>query len=136
AQKRLKELHKIRILNPESEEELFLADDLLSDLLIDDRKYEEALHLLHKQMKLDQKDLVFSALFKQAVILQNRSKLREAAEMFYRTALLFPGHIRRPEALFNAWSLFTELKNPVAGKIAELMKKQYPDDARTQRIFL
>ena len=136
ARKRLKELHKIRIVNDESREELFLADDLLSDLLIDARQYEEALQLLRKQMKLDQKDLVFSALFKQAVIKQNRNQRLEAAKAFYRIALLFPGHERRAEVLYNAWSLFTELKNPASGKIAELLKKQYPEDANTKRIFL
>ena len=136
AQKRLKELHNIRILNEESREELFLADDLLSDLLIDARQYDDAMQILRKQMKLEQKDLVFSAFFKQAVIKQNLNRRLEAAKSFYRTALLFPTHERRTEALYNAWSLFTELKNPAAEKIAELLKKQYPDDVYTKRIFL
>lgn len=136
AMQRLQSLHKIRILNPESREELFLADDLLSDLLIDTRQYNEALLLLQKQIKLDQKDLVFSALFKTAVILQNTNKRLEAAKAFYQTALLFPGHERRTETLYNAWSLFTELKDPTAKKIAEKLKRQYPDDSYTKRIFL
>lgn len=136
AEELLKELRKNRILNPEAAEELSMADDLLCELLIDARKYEEALQILRKQITLDQKDLVFAGLFKMAVILQNTDKRRDAAKAFYHIAILFPDHERRPEALYNAWSLFTELKDPVAGRIAQMLKTQYPEDGYTRRIFL
>lgn len=134
AEKLLTDLHDLQDSNPFQLRERQLADDFLTDLLIDRKQYDQAEKILDMQMRLNDPNLVFSAFFKKAVILQSRGKRQQAIRMFYQTALMFPGHARRVEALYHTWSLMSELKDPRAVKIAEMLKREYPDSALTKQI--
>ena len=134
AAKLLQSLRSEREINPEQARERALADNLLVDLLIQRKDFAEAESILARQCRLDDPDLAFAAGFKRGVILQGQGKRKEAALQFYQTALLFPGNPRRAEALFNAWSLLSEQKNPDAGKIAELLKRDYPDSVFVKQV--
>ena len=129
AEEMLAALHEKRNSNPDQAHDLALADNLLADLLIDRKQFDAAEKILNRQILLDDSTLVFSAYLKKAVILQGRGKKREAAMQFYRTALLFPQNPRRAEALYGAWNLLSELKSPEAGKVAKLLKREYPDSS-------
>ena len=135
ALKILWELHNEREINPELAGERAQADTLLADLLIERKRYDDAEKILNRQMNLEDSGLVFSAYFKKAVILQGRGKRREAIRQFYQTALLFPRNPRRAEALYCAWSLLSEQKDPRASKIAELLKREYPDSTYAKQVF-
>lgn len=135
AEKLLSDLHAIRDNAPSQKKERELADDFLSSLLIDRKQFDRAEKILNRQQQLDDPDLVFSAFFKKAVILQNRGQLRQSVRLFYQAALLFPGHARRAEALYNVWNLLTELKDPAAVKIAEMLKREYPDSRFAKQVF-
>ena len=131
----LRKLHSIRETNPEQMLNRALADNLLSDLLIEAKQFDEAEKILSRQRQQDDPDLLFAAYFKSAVILQGRGKTKEAALLFYQTALLFPKNARRAEALFNAWNLLSEMKSPSAGKIGEQLKREYPDSQYAKQVF-
>ena len=131
----LTKLHQERETNPELAAERAMADDLLADLLIDGKKYAEAEKILNRQQRREEPELAFAAHFKKAVILQARGDKRSAALRFYQTALLFPNHPRRAEALFCAWSLLTELKAPQAAQIGEMIKREYPDSSYAKQVF-
>lgn len=135
AEKLLTALHDLREYNPSQRRERFLADDFLTDLLIERKQYDQAEKILDRQLKQDDPNLVFAAFFKKALILQGRGQRKEAVRVFYQTALLFPGHSRRAEALYNSWNLMTELKDPRAPKIAEMLKREYPDSSYAQQVF-
>ena len=131
----LRELHAGTEPDPGLLREKALADNLLAELLIDNKEYAEAGKILEKQQRLDDPDLVFAAHFKAAVILQAQGKRAEAARRFYQTALLFPKNPRRPEALYCTWNLLTELKDPNASKVADLLKRDYPDNPFARQTF-
>lgn len=135
AEKLLTDLHSVRDNTPSQQRERELADDFLASLLIDRKQFDRAEKILNRQLRLDDPDLVFSAVFKKAVILQNRGQLRQSARLFYQATLLFPGHARRAEALYNVWNLLTELKDPSAVKIAEMLKREYPDSRFAKQVF-
>jgi len=128
-------LHQERETNPELASERAMADNLLTDLLIDAKKYDEAEKLLNRQQRREEPELAFAAHFKKAVILQGRGDKRGAALRFYQTALLFPNHPRRAEALFCAWSLLTELKAPQAASVGEMLKREYPESPYARQVF-
>ncbi len=134
AEKLLTELHELQDSNPFQQRERQLADDFLTDLLIDRKQYDQAEIILDRQLRLSDPNLVFSAFFKKAVILQARGQLQQALRLFYQTALLFPGHPRRAEALYHTWNLMAELKDPGAAKIAEMLKRDYPDSTFTKQL--
>jgi len=134
AVKLLRELHGEREMNPEQAREHALADNLLAGLLIDRKLYSEAEAILDRQIRRDDPDLAFSAYFMKAVILQAQRKRKEAAVLFYQTALLFPADPHRPEALYNAWNLLSELKRPEAAKIGELLKRDHPDSSFAKQV--
>ena len=131
----LLKLHQERENNPELARDRATADDLLADLLIDGKKYDEAEKILNRQLRREEPELAFAAHFKKALILQSRGDKRGAALRFYQTALLFPNHPRRAEALFNAWSLLSELKAPQAVSIGEMLKREYPDSSYAKQVF-
>jgi len=135
AVKKLETLRNSRLQNPELLTELLCATDLLAELLIEQKKYTEATALLDKLLKSDNPELVFSAFFKKALILQDKGKFRDAALTFYQIALLFPKSPRRAEALYKCWGLLSDLKDPSADKIADLLKKEYPEDAFTRQLL-
>ena len=135
AEKLLSDLHAIRETNPLQERERELADDFLASLLIDRKQFDQAEKILNRQLRLADSDLVFSAYFKKAVILQNRGQLRQSVRQFYQAALLFPRHARRAEALYNVWNLLAELKDPEAAKIAEMLKREYPESQFAKQVF-
>ena len=135
AEKLLTGLHEIRDNNPHEQRERQLADDFLADLLIDRKQYDQAGKILERQSKLDDPSLVFAAFFKKAVILQGQGLRKQAAKQYYQTALLFPGNTRRAEALYNVWNLLVELKDPGAPKIAEMLKREYPDSPFAKQVF-
>ncbi|MBQ9335699.1 MAG: hypothetical protein IJS14_00175 [Lentisphaeria bacterium] len=130
----LRKLRDLRETNPNQTLERAKADNLLADLLIEAKEYDEAEKILNRQRLQNDPDLLFAAYFKSAVILQARNKKREAAMLFYQTALLFPKNARRAEALFDTWSLLYDLKDPAAGKIAEQLKREYPDSPYTKQL--
>ena len=134
AEKLLTDLHDLQDSNPFQQRERQLADDFLTDLLIDRKQYDEAEKILDRQLRLSDPNLVFSAFFKKAVILQARGQRQQALRLFYQTALMFPGHPRRAEALYNTWSLMSDLKDPSAPKIAEMLKREYPDSAFAKQL--
>ena len=131
----LRKIHDVRETNPGQVQERALADNLLSDLLVEAKQFDEAEKLLVRQRQLDDTDLLFAAYFKSAMILHGRGKTKEAALRFYQTALLFPKNARRAEALFNVWSLLSELKDPAAAKIGEQIKREYPDSQYAKQVF-
>ena len=131
----LLKLRSIREPNPGQMQERAVADNLLSDLLIEAKQFDEAEKILARQQLQNDPDLLFSAYFKSALILQGRGRTKEAALRFYQTALLFPKNARRAEALFNAWNLLSELKSPAAGKIGEQLKREYPDSQYAKQVF-
>ncbi|MBO4649109.1 MAG: hypothetical protein J5806_13235 [Lentisphaeria bacterium] len=131
----LLKLHQERENNPELASERAMADDLLADLLIDGKKYDEAEKILNRQQRREEPELAFAAYFKKAVIRQGRGDKRGAAMQFYQTALLFPNHPRRAEALFCAWSLLKELKSPQAAPVGEMLKREYPDSPYARQVF-
>ena len=134
AAKLLKNLHNEREIDPERARERALSDNLLADLLIESKQFAEAEEILARQCRLDDPELAFAASYKKAVILQGKGKRKEAALQFYQTALLFPGNPRRAEALFNTWSLLSEQKSPDAGKIADMLKREYPDSVFAKQV--
>ena len=134
ALKLLQALRNDRDLDQGQARERALADNLLADLLIESRQFAEAGAILGAQCRMDDPELAFAASFKKAVILQGQGKRQEAALQFYRTALLFPGNPRRAEALFNSWSLLSEQKSPDAAKIADMLKRDYPDSVYTKQV--
>ena len=134
AEKLLTDLHDLQDSNPFQQREFQLADDFLTDLLIDRKQYDEAEKILDRQLRLSDPNLVFSAFFKKAVILQARGQRQQALRLFYQTALMFPGHPRRAEALYNTWSLMSDLKDPSAPKIAEMLKREYPDSTFAKQL--
>ena len=131
----LQNLHDEREINPDQSLERAKADNLLADLRIDRKEFAEAEKLLNRQLHLEDPALVFSAYFKKAVILQRQGKRKQAAILFYQTALLFPSSSRRAEALFNTWSILTELKAPDAAKIAAMLKREYPNSPYAKQVF-
>ena len=135
AARKLETVRSTRLQNPALLTDLLYATDLLAELLIEQKRYAEATVLLDKLLKSDNPDLVFAAFFKKALILQDQGKFREAALTFYQTALLFPKSPRRPEALYKCWGLLSDLKDPSADKIADLLKKEYPEDALTRQLL-
>ena len=134
AEKLLTGLHDLQDNNPFQQRERQLADDFLTDLLIDRKQYDEAEKILDRQLRLSDPNLVFSAFYKKAVILQSRGQRQQALRLFYQTALMFPGHPRRAEALYNTWSLMSDLKDPAAPKIAEMLKREYPDSVFAKQL--
>ena len=134
AEKLLTGLHDLQDNNPFQQRERQLADDFLTDLLIDRKRYDDAEKILDRQLRLSDPNLVFSAFFKKAVILQARGQRKQAVRLFYQTALMFPGHPRRAEALYNTWSLMSDLKDPSAPKIAEMLKREYPDSTFAKQL--
>ena len=134
AEKLLTDLHNQPATNPLQQQERQLADDFLTDLLIDRKQYDEADKILDRQLRLSDPNLVFSAFFKKAVILQARGQRQQALRLFYQTALMFPGHPRRVEALYYTWSLMSDLKDPSAPKIAEMLKREYPDSTFAKQL--
>ena len=135
AEKILTSLHDLHDSNPRQQRERQLADNFLADLLIDRKQFDQAEKILDRQLRLEDQELVFSAFFKKAVILQGRGMRVPALRLFYQTALLFPGHPRRAEALYNTWNLLAELKDPRAVKIAEMLKREYPDSQFAKQVF-
>lgn len=132
---KLRQLRKTPFRNPDTAADLAMADDLMAELLINAKKYNEAQIILAKQVQSDNPDLVFSAFFKLAVIQQQTGKTKDAAMTFYQTALMFPNNTRRAEALYNAWSLLAELRDPVAPKIADMLNREYPDSQYARKTF-
>lgn len=131
----LRTLHGSGEASPHTAHDRALADNLLAKLLIEAGQYEEAQKILDAQARLDDPELVFEAYFQSAAVLHDLGKRRDAARLFYQTALLFPQNARRPDALYYAWSLLAELKDPNADKLAEMLKREYPDHSLTQRVF-
>ena len=120
--------------NPRQQKERNLADNFLAELLIDRKQFDAAEKILNRQLVLDDPELVFSAFFKKAEIMQGRGQRKEALRLYYQTFLLFPGNPRRAEALYNTWNLMQELKDPRAGKIAELLKREYPGSPLAKKV--
>ena len=131
----LRGLRNDREIDPEQNRERALADDLLAELLIGRKLFPEAEAILERQIRLEDPDLAFSAYFKKAVILQAQGKRKEAAMLFYQTALLFPSNPRRAEALYNSWNLLSEQKSPDAVKIGEMLKREYPNSPFAKQVF-
>ena len=131
----LRKLRDTRETNPGQLQERAMADNLLADLLIESKQYDEAEKILNRQRQQNDSELLFAAYFKSAVISQARGKKKEAAQRFYQTALLFPKNTRRAEALFNTWNLLVDLKDPSAARIAEQIKREYPDSTYAKQVF-
>ena len=131
----LKGLHGNGENNPLQQKERNLADNFLAGLLIERKKYDAAEKILNRQLVLDDPDLVFSAFFKKAEIMQGRGLRKEALRLYYQTVLLFPADPRRAEALYNTWNLMQELKDPRAPKIAEMLKREYPNSPFAKKVF-
>ena len=134
AEKLLTALHGTGENNPRQQKERNLADNFLAELLIDRKQFDAAEKILNRQLVLDDPELVFSAFFKKAEIMQGRGQRKEALRLYYQAVLLFPGNPRRAEALYNTWNLMQELKDPRAGKIAELLKREYPASPLTKKV--
>ena len=135
AEKLLTGLHGTGENNPRQQKERNLADSFLADLLIDRKQFDAAEKILNRQLGLDDPDLVFSAFFKKAEIMQGRGRKKEALRLYYQAALLFPGDPRRAEALYNIWNLMQETKDPRAAKIGEMLKREYPNSPFAQKVF-
>ena len=135
AEKLLTGLHGTGENNPRQQKERHLADNFLAELLIDRKQFDAAEKILNRQLVLDDPELVFSAFFKKAEIMQGRGLRKEAIRLFYQAALLFPGNPRRAEALYNTWNLMQEIKDPRAAKIAEMLKREYPNSPLAQKVF-
>ena len=121
--------------NPGQQKERNLANNFLAGLLIDRKKYDAAEKILNRQLVLDDPDLVFSAFFKKAEIMQARGRQKDAIKLYYQAVLLFPADPRRADALYNTWNLMQELKDPRAAKIAEMLKREYPNSPAAKKVF-
>ena len=134
AEKLLTDLHGTGENNPRQQKERNLADNFLAELLIDRKQFDAAEKILNRQLVQDDPELVFSAFVKKAEIMQGRGQRKEALRLYYQTVLLFPGNPRRAEALYNTWNLMQELKDPRAPKIAEMLKREYPDSSFAKKV--
>ena len=135
AEKLLTGLHGTGENNPKQLKERNLADNFLADLLIDRKQFDAAEKILNRQLVQDDPELVFSAFVKKAEIMQGRGRRKEALQLYYQAVLFFPGDPRRAEALYNTWNLMQETKDPRAAKIAEMLKREYPNSPFAQKVF-
>ena len=131
---KLEALKSSRVLNPELENDYLRAMYLLAELYLKNGRSDSAEQLLTKVSQSRDEELAASAFLKRGEILEKRGNRKEAVNLYFQTVLLFPKSRRHPEALYRTWENLKAQNDARAGKFAERLKTEYPDDPYTKRL--
>ena len=71
---------------------------------------------------------------KRAEILAGRGNRKDAANLYFQVALLFPKSAKHPEALYRTYENLKALKDARADKFAARLKAEYPNDSFAKRL--
>lgn len=131
---RLENLKKTRVLNPDLENDYQRAMFRLALLYLKTGSTEAAEQLLAKVSQSRNDELASSAFMKRAEILAGRGNRKDAANLYFQVALLFPKSAKHPEALYRTYENLKALKDARADKFAARLKAEYPNDSFAKRL--
>ena len=92
------------------------------------------MRLLAKVSRSRNDELASSAFMKRAEILAGRGNRKDAANLYFQVALLFPKSAKHPEALYRTYENLKALKDARADKFAARLKAEYPNDSFAKRL--
>lgn len=135
AVKKLDQLKDYKLINTRLIPQLVAVKRLNAQLCIELGKYEQALPILNEMtMGTDNGNAAYGFM-KKGDILRQQNKPKEAALMYLQTVLLFRDVPERPEALYKLYTTLSGMKDPNAQKFADMLKREYPEDAYTKIVF-
>ena len=131
---KLEGIKTARILNPDLENDYQRAMFLLAKLYLKTDNSDGAEQLLGKVSQSRDEELAAAAFLKRAEILAERGNRKDAANLYFQAVLLFPKSKKHPEALYRTWENLKAQNDSRAGKFAERLRTEYPDDPFTKRL--